>query len=309
MRLGSSGSEINKVVIAFTAVFEDGTVSCTNNKNAFDEMANQEVIRIISNDVNNINLEFLDRLGKRKDFPREFQDLESLRQWFDARQITEFEERVRRKLFIPMTDEEVSAAKKRIVQADLGLISAPRLDPWRYLRLATWPVALCILLALEFFRPHLFAPAFKGLTYHGENFKTQKEYSSYEDYKDDPDNFNTNELDRIESVMTFVQIPHSFVNREDFIHTVMFDLRFPGYGVSSYPAQTDDGSTIEAESVEIPQRKKDRIIVARADGTKWNLVDDFIFQTLTNSVSRIKLENQVLRYYDSAGKMVREKPL
>src|SRR5207248_8325205 len=64
-------------------------------------------------------------------------------------------------------------------------------------------------------------------------------------YKDDPNNLDTNELERIEKVMVEATLPSAFTTREDFIHA-LFKLKFPGYGlggIGSQP-QTDDGSAL-----------------------------------------------------------------
>jgi len=47
----SERREINQIVIAFTASFEDGRLSCTNHKQAFDTPKGNEVIRLPSYDV------------------------------------------------------------------------------------------------------------------------------------------------------------------------------------------------------------------------------------------------------------------
>ena len=98
------------------------------------------------------------------------------------------------------------------------------------------------------------------IIYQNQQFKMSRPYATYEDYKDDPNNLDTNELGRIEKTMESVKIPKSFKNQDEFIHFMIFDLGFPGYGVGGIGAsvQTDDGSKLEAELVEIPQANKDR---------------------------------------------------
>ena len=71
----AKGSIRNIIVVAFTAVFEHSF----------------------------IYQQFLSHVHRRRDQPREFPTLESLRCWFDDRQVKRFEERVRRRLFVPMT--------------------------------------------------------------------------------------------------------------------------------------------------------------------------------------------------------------
>jgi hypothetical protein len=103
--------------------------------------------------------------------------------------------------------------------------------------------------------------------------------------------------------------PSSFKDRKALIHSLIFDLKFPGYGEGGIgeAAQTDDGSALEVNSVEIPQRGKERYIVVRGEGGQLNLGDDFVRETGTNTIRGVKLEKQTLRYYDSSGNLVREK--
>lgn len=148
------------------------------------------------------------------------------------------------------------------------------------------------------------------IDYYGQTFKMAKKYHSYEDYKDDPNNLDTNELARIEKTMTEASLPPSFNSREKFIHA-MFKLKFPGYGLGGIGerAQTDDGSELLVESVEVPQRDKERYVVVRESGGRFILLDDFVSGTATNAVKHVKLEGNKLRYFDDKGSVVREKPL
>ncbi len=146
--------------------------------------------------------------------------------------------------------------------------------------------------------------------YEGQTFKTAKKYWSYEAYKDAPNNLDTNELVRIEKLMTETRLPSSFNSRKEFIHA-MFKLKFPGYGLGGIgePAQTDDGSKLTVESVEIPQRDKDRYVVVRESGERLILLDDFVHGTATNGIRHVKLQGGKLRYFDADGLLVREKQL
>lgn len=298
--------ETNEIVIAFTAMFENGSLSCTNHRKSFDSLETSEVIRLNSYDVNLIYRRFQEELPKRPDPPRSFPDLESLRQWFDARQVKIFENRVRRRLFVPMTDPEIAAARAALQSVGSG---APPPLPRRRLRLEFWPMMIALLLILHIVYRHLQAPG-NSFEYQGQHFKMRLPYASYEDYKDDPNNLDTNELGRIEQTMESAKIPTSFKDREAFIHFMVFDLEFPGYGLSSIGGnmRTDDGSTLEVESVEIPQADKDRVVVVREFGDQLKLVDDFIYDTAgTNAISRVEMEHSQLRYFDNAGHSFREK--
>jgi hypothetical protein len=53
-------------------------------------------------------------VGRHAKRPRRFPDLESLKEWFDARQQEVFQERVERGLFLRMSDDDVEAARRRM---------------------------------------------------------------------------------------------------------------------------------------------------------------------------------------------------
>ncbi|HEY1790797.1 MAG TPA: hypothetical protein VGJ73_21795 [Verrucomicrobiae bacterium] len=90
----------NHLVLAFTAVLEGRSFSCTNNRMTFDSATGGEVIRLKSYDVTQIYDRFREELRRRRDTPQPFADLDALRQWFDARQMKNFEDHVRRGLFV-----------------------------------------------------------------------------------------------------------------------------------------------------------------------------------------------------------------
>jgi hypothetical protein len=309
--------EINEIIIAFTAVFENGSFSCTNTRKTFDGPDDgSEVIRLNSYDVKFIYQQFLDGLQKRQKRPREFPDLESLKQWFDTWQLKAFEDRVRRRLFVPMTEAEVAAARARLQS---GAPPIPRPRRRLSLRWALWLAIVVFIFLLELMHGPLHRGG-SGITdyrersdtfeYQGQQFKMRKAYATYEDYKDDPNNLDTNELGRIEQAMTTAKVPPWFKDPEEFIH-FMLDLKFPGYGMGGLGVtpRTDDGSTLIIESVEIPQREKERVIAVRQSGGKLITIDDFVYSPLTSRISAIKLENQTLRYYDGHKQLLREKRL
>jgi hypothetical protein len=221
------GREVPKVIISFTAVFENGSLTCTNARKLFDPLDDSKVIRLQDCDVAIIYQQFLRHLEESKETPRSFPDLDSLRQWFDARQVKVFEERAQRRLFIPMTDGEVAAAKARLQDKHAANTAPPRrFSPVWIL----WLAGIGIVFFLQFFH-HRAHGRDDTVKYRGQQFKLRMVYATYEDYKDDPNNLDTNELDRIEQTMASAKIPAAFKNREEFIHFMVFDLEFPGYGM------------------------------------------------------------------------------
>ncbi len=107
----------------------------------------------------------------------------------------------------------------------------------------------------------------KTIEYQGQRFRLSKPYATYESYKDDPENLDTNELLRIEKLMLELKLPDSFESETAF-HLAVLKLKFPGYGMGGFEdsGHTDDGSTIFNSAIEIPQTDKERIFITRSAG-------------------------------------------
>jgi hypothetical protein len=313
----SHSQRVSTIRIAFIAAFENDALTCTNRSPTFDSANTGKVIRLDSYDVPRIFDRFREELQRCSKTPRSFPDLESLRQWLDDLLMKNFKDRVRRGLFVRMTEPEVVALW---TERQRYPASKPPPSPQRRrFRLELMPTAFAvILLAMLFMQWHRRSSvgntiAGDTIDYGGQHFKMRLPYDSYEDYKDDPDNLNTNELGRIEQTMEAVKVPASFKNRDEFDHFMFFDLEFPGYGLGflGASATTDDGSTFEVASAEIPQRDKDRYVAVHGKPNgALELVDDFIYANgETNSIERVKLEHKQLQYFDENGRLVRTKAL
>jgi len=169
-----------------------------------------------------------------------------------------------------------------------------------------WLVAIAALAVVLYGLGYFRGGGQDTIEYRGEHFKMSKRYSSYEDYKDDPNNLDTNEIPRIEKAMLEASIGKDFANREQFSRAI-FRVKFPGYGLSSLGEKSQpDGSVLTVMSVEIPQRDKDRYFVARKVGGHVNLVDDFVANSGSNTVSRVSLDGTKLLYYNRKDVLVRE---
>src|SRR5690349_4895210 len=84
-------------------------------------------------------------------------------------------------------------------------------------------------LAIRYFARDFLGGRSTTIEYRGETFNMSKAYSSYEDYKDDPNNLATNDLSRIERAITNAPVPSSF-DGENRLAIAVFHLKFPGYG-------------------------------------------------------------------------------
>ena len=109
---------------------------------------------------------------------------------------------------------------------------------------------------------------------------------------------------------TAANVPTTFKDRKQLVDQVIFGLKFPGYGLgSSSVTNTDDGSTLEMDEIEIPHRDRSRYLVVQESPNHLVLIDDFVTGTATNAITHVKLESGTLRYFDDHGDLVRQKPL
>ena len=149
----------------------------------------------------------------------------------------------------------------------------------------------------------------RAIQYRGESFDLSKAYSSYEDYKDDPNNLATNELSRIERAITNAPFPSSFASEVDLAGAVLH-LKFPGYGCGgrgSFPQS--DGSTCSVFSIEIPMRDRERYFIGRNFGGRVTVIDDFVMVAGTNEITQVRIDGGRIFYYDGHGALLREKQL
>jgi hypothetical protein len=299
--------KFEKVTVWFMAYFGRGVIGCSNQiRDVFDPPPNHDIIRVATNDPKQLYQKFLDHLRTRTEKPRHFHDDVAHHEAFDARCRASFEDKVRRRLYIRMTDAEVEVARKNFKTPPLIDPTTRRRSPYGWIR-ALLILGACI--AGVTVLKHVRAPKVEDtMEYRGQRFKMAKAYESYEDYKDDPQNLEVNELPRIERAMTEAKIPPSFSDRTNFIDFMITDLEFPGYGEGEIGdgLKADDGSKLLAAFVEIPQRDKSRYLVIRSTGGPYKLVDDFIYSSETNSIATVNLAGKILRYTNDAGELVRE---
>ena len=165
---------------------------------------------------------------------------------------------------------------------------------------SAWIILAIAAVALFYLARRFHGGGDRTIQYHGETFSMNKAYSSYEDYKDDPNNLATNEFSRIERAITNAPIPSSFESVVDMARAVLH-LRFPGYGCGgrgSYPQS--DGSTCSVFSVEIPRRDRERYFIGRTEG-RVTIVDDSVMNSTTNEIRQVKIDGKRILYYDGHG--------
>jgi hypothetical protein len=115
-----------------------------------------------------------------------------------------------------------------------------------------------------------------SIEYRGQKIKLTKFYLDYDEYKNDPNNIDPSETERVQRLVSEAPIAHFFASRKDAAHAV-FDIKFPGYASGGFggPIREGDGA-LSGFLVEIPQTNKCRYFVFRNDHGTYTLVDDFI---------------------------------
>jgi hypothetical protein len=108
--------------------------------------------------------------------------------------------------------------------------------------------------------------------YRGERFRLTKLYLTYDGYKNDPDNLHPSEIERVQRLVSTAVVPSSFPSWKAASRTIG-EISFPGYGSGSLQSDWD---RIRAFSIEIPLAEQDRILVLRARGPGYTVVDDFL---------------------------------
>src|SRR5690242_1951837 len=81
--------------------------------------------------------------------------------------------------------------------------------------------------------------------YQGQKIKLSKFYASYEDYKDDPDNIDPSENERVFRLVSEAPIATSFSDRQEMLRA-LFEIKFPGYGAGPFSEFRQlDGTTLD----------------------------------------------------------------
>ncbi|GAC1642228.1 MAG: hypothetical protein NVS9B14_23820 [Candidatus Acidiferrum sp.] len=146
------------------------------------------------------------------------------------------------------------------------------------------------------------------MEYQGQEIKLSKFYASYEDYKDDPDNIDPSENERVFRLVSQAPVATSFSNRNEMIHA-LFAVKFPGYGAGPFSEfRQPDGTTLDVSFIEIPRAEKERIFTFHVENGKYILLDDFVLDEYC-SVKSAHLESGKITYELANGKAPLVRPV
>jgi hypothetical protein len=103
-----------KITIVFVAVFQRRWLAYTNGDSLSDVVPDYALVGVPSDDVTTIYRQFSEHLARLTEPPRHFPDDGSLQKWFDSNHLQFFEDEVRARLLIKMTDAEVADARRKL---------------------------------------------------------------------------------------------------------------------------------------------------------------------------------------------------
>lgn len=115
------------------------------------------------------------------------------------------------------------------------------------------------------------------IDYRGEKIKLTKAYADFDDYKNDPENIDPSETERVQRLVLGARIAKTFGSRLEASKAIG-QIAFPGYGSGGFGEQSQaDGSVLMGFSVEVPRANKERYFVFQGKDGVYTLVDDFVY--------------------------------
>jgi hypothetical protein len=146
------------------------------------------------------------------------------------------------------------------------------------------------------------------IEYRGEKIKLTKCYREYDEYKNDPDNIDPSETERVQRLVMNAPISRTFASRLEASRAIG-EIAFPGYGSGGFMEQPlADGSVLMGFSVEIPRAAKDRYFVFRGKDGVYELINDFVHSDTPGLVQSVIRRGDELVFRSTDGKEVLIRP-
>ena len=147
-----------------------------------------------------------------------------------------------------------------------------------------------------------------AIDYRGERIKLTKSYTDYDAYKNDPQNIDPSETERVQRLVLSAPIARTFGSRIDASKAVG-EIAFPGYGSGGFVEQPQaDGSVLIGFSVEVPRAQKERYFVFQGRDGVYTLIDDFAYPDAGGLLHRVTRRGPELVFTSIDGKEVLVRP-
>lgn len=144
------------------------------------------------------------------------------------------------------------------------------------------------------------------VVYRGEKIKLSKQYSDFDQYKNDPNNIDSSETKRVQRLVMTAPIAHSFASWSKFFQAEQA-VAFPGYGTSIFFGRKSDGNDLTLVTVEIPRADKDRFIVVQERNGRCEVLDDFVHDDIP-ALHGVRQEGESYIFFDRSGKELFRRP-
>jgi hypothetical protein len=131
------------------------------------------------------------------------------------------------------------------------------------------------------------------------------DWQDFDEFKSDPNKLSSEQADTIEEAIEERKIPDRPLTRQEKVD-VTHNLIFPGFGISSFATRQTDGTLVEVNKIEIPLKRKDRVLVFHVDRTEhYRLLDDFMWSESDPIIRRVDLSQDAITYHGFEGEIVK----
>lgn len=146
------------------------------------------------------------------------------------------------------------------------------------------------------------------MEYEGKRFRTSKEYSDWDDFKEDPNNYLESETPRMTAAVESVEFVTSARDRETVMKQ-MFDKQFPGFGCGQLGIlDREQLDLCAAFSIEIPRTGKSRFAGYVNVNGQFILVSDFVAPQ-TPRIAMVSVSEGHLNFHAMDQSIMRRDPI
>lgn len=147
-----------------------------------------------------------------------------------------------------------------------------------------------------------------AMEYEGERFRTSKEHSDWDDFKEDSNNYLESETPRMTDAVEAVDFAASASDRETVMKQ-MFDKQFPGFGCGQLGIlDRQQLDQCAAFSIEIPRTGTSRYAgYANVDG-QFILVSDFVASQIP-MIAMVSVSDGHLNFHGMDRLIIRRDPI
>jgi hypothetical protein len=146
------------------------------------------------------------------------------------------------------------------------------------------------------------------IEYQGQKIRLTKHYPSFEDYKDDPDNIDPSENERVARLVIAAPIDPQFTDEREMTRAII-EIKFPGYGLGLLgETPQPDGSALAMFSIEVPRADKNRYLVFSKLNHSYTLVDDFV-ESEVPEFWKVRMVDNALIYTSRKGERTLTRPI